>query len=228
MKKEDLYDIDSYSDKELYEILDLDDPSDRELEAKVLMMIHKYEIMNTKSGKKLALFFESIYDHFFENDDNESIALEESNKTHETEMIETMENMNESSDNKDIVKVRNPNLSIENKNENIESEEPNVIYTTNLEYSKGALNPLLKQTTKRIISIDSQYRSDKTTFSTEFTFNLSEPLKDVVSLKLYSIQIPYTWYTIGKSYGSNFFYLKGKTDGITNETHDIQIEISDD
>lgn len=226
MKKEDLYDINSYTDKELYEILDLDDPSDRELEAKILMMIHKYQTMNTNSGKRLALFFEGIYDHFFENDNSESIALEEFNESHETEMIETMENMNESNDTKDIVKVRNPNLSLENNTEDVKTEEPNVIYTTNLEYSKGALNPLLKQTTKRIISIDSQYRSDKTTFSTEFTFNLSEPLKDVVSLKLYSIQIPYTWYTIGKSYGSNFFYLKGSTDGINTETHDIQIEIS--
>ena len=42
MKKEDLYDISSYSDDELYEILDLVNPTDRELEAKTLMMIHKY------------------------------------------------------------------------------------------------------------------------------------------------------------------------------------------
>jgi hypothetical protein len=48
---------------------------------------------------------------------------------------------------------------------------------------------------------------------------LSTPLKDVVSLKLYSVQIPYTWYTINKSYGSNFFYLKGNTPGILNNSN---------
>ena len=41
MKKEDIYDISSYSDNELYEILDLVNPTDRELEAKILMMIHE-------------------------------------------------------------------------------------------------------------------------------------------------------------------------------------------
>jgi hypothetical protein len=77
-----------------------------------------------------------------------------------------------------------------------------------------------------VISIDSQYRSDKTTIPTEFTFDLSEPLKDVVSLSLYSVQIPYTWYTIAKSYGSNFFYIKGNSPGINNGNHDIQVSIS--
>jgi len=98
-------------------------------------------------------------------------------------------------------------------------------YTRELDYSRGKLNPIMKETTKRIISIDSQYRSDKRTFSTDFTFNLSEPLKDVISLRLYSVQIPYTWYTIGKAYGNNFFYFKGRTPGIDTDTHDIKIEI---
>jgi hypothetical protein len=94
-----------------------------------------------------------------------------------------------------------------------------------LNYTQDKLNPLLKQTIKRIISIDSQYRDDKRTLSTHFTFNLSDPLKDVVSIKLYSIQIPYTWYTINTAFGSNFIYLKGNTDGINNGNYDYKIEI---
>ena len=109
--------------------------------------------------------------------------------------------------------------------ESSKKDDTEVIYTTELPYTKGILNPILKQTTKRIVSIDSQYRSTKNLLSTDFTFNLSEPLKDVVSLKLYSLQIPFTWYTIGKSFGSNFFIFKGKTAGINNENHDIKIEI---
>lgn len=222
MKKEDLYDINSYSEKELYEILDLDDPSDRELEAKILMMIHKYKNMDSNSSKKLAYFFESIYDHFFQTNDDDVDNSEETVKP----MIEGLSNMQNA--NIDISKQDKPTELVK-RNQEYAEEEPtdkdNVLYTTNLEYAKGGLNPLLKQTTKRIISIDSQYRPNKTTFSTEFTFNLSEPLKDVVSLKLYSIQIPYTWYTIGKSYGSNFFYFKGKTEGLTDGVHEIQIKI---
>jgi hypothetical protein len=100
-----------------------------------------------------------------------------------------------------------------------------VSITKQVDYSKDNLNPLLKQTIKRIISIDSQYRHNKQSSSTNFTFNLSEPLRDVVSLKLYSIQIPFTWYTVNGSFGGNFFYIKGNTAGIDNGNHDYKIEI---
>ena len=69
-------------------------------------------------------------------------------------------------------------------------KDDKVKLTKQLDYSKDSLNPLLKQTIKRIISIDSQYRNSQTNSpSTNFTFDLSEPLRDVVSLSLYSIQI---------------------------------------
>ena len=45
-KKEQLYNIEAYTDEELYDILDVNNPTDRELEAKILFMIHKYEKMN--------------------------------------------------------------------------------------------------------------------------------------------------------------------------------------
>ena len=67
----DLYKIKDYSDAELYEILDLNNPTDRELEAKILMMIHKYENSKAKSSKKLVKFFEDIYEHFFDDSDEE-------------------------------------------------------------------------------------------------------------------------------------------------------------
>lgn len=227
--KKNLYDIHEYTEKELFEILDLDSPTDRELEAKILMNIHKYQEVDTKAGKKLMEFFENVYNHFFddeedeyEDDENLKMIKEETNR-------EGLTNMEEMKEDKNVIEIGEKKTKLKLKsgeNENEEKKEENVIYTQDLTYTKGLLNPILKQTTKRIISIDSQYRSDKNTLSTEFNFNLSEPLKDVVSLRLYSVQIPYTWYTIGKSFGSNFFILKGKTAGIDNDTHDIKMEIS--
>ena len=119
----------------------------------------------------------------------------------------------------------------EKKEEKVEKEElgekknENLDYNFQLDYSKGKLNPLLQQTVKRIVSIDSQYRDNKATMSTDYTFNLSDPLKDVVNLRLYSIQIPYTWYTINTNYGSNFFMIKGNRSGINNGNHDYKIEV---
>ena len=200
----DRYNVSNYTNEELYELLDLDEPSDSELEAKILMQIDKYSKIETTSGKLLLNFFEKIYNHFFV-DDNE----EEEEETDNEEYTEEKKNYTETT-----------NIKKEKIN------EPVVVYTKPVEFTKGIVNPLMKQTKKRLISLDSQYRPDKTALTTNYTCNLSETLKDVVSLKLYSIQIPKSWYTIGKNYGSNFFYLKGRTGGIDTETHDIQISIS--
>ena len=45
-----------------------------------------------------------------------------------------------------------------------------------------------------------------------FTINLSEPIKNVVSISIKNIEIPHTWDVFSKSEGTNVFYVK-KTDG---------------
>ena len=83
---------------------------------------------------------------------------------------------------------------------------------------QDTLNPNLKNLTRRIINIDSQYREDilpytpnnptSNSSATNFLANFSDSLMNVVSLSLYSIQIPYTWYVIDKCYGNDFFYIE--------------------
>lgn len=267
---DELYDISQYTDQELYEVLDLFNPSDRELEAKIIFYINKYN--NIENGSSLVKFFEEVYNHFFDNDDSETEGFENINTSYADESnanyvsnvfkangsVNTINNIptaslgNEITGNtitsNDISSLTNiigniltsGNINIPqyqtNYDGNVAPSEKNiaksntvnkdVAFTTTLDYIKDPLNPLLKQTTTRILSVDSQYREDKSSLTTSFSFDLSEPLKDVVSLKLYSFQIPYTWYTIGKSFGSNFFYLKGATSGINNGNHDIQISIN--
>jgi hypothetical protein len=233
--EEELYNINDYTDEELYEILDLLNPSDRELEAKILFFIQKYENMGTEAGIKISKFFEDVYNHFFDTDEDgyeEQYIYQDTTK----EGYENAKTSYSDEANKNYVsndyKTSNGNAvtsgnTIPSANTVAnEKRNENVVFTTNLEYTKDPLNPLLKQTTTRIISIDSQYRDDKTSLTTDFSCELSEPLRDVVSMKLYSFQIPYTWYTISKSYGCNFFYLKGNTDGINTGRHDISFSIN--
>jgi hypothetical protein len=235
--EEELYNINEYTDQELYEILDLLNPTDRELEAKIIFFIQKYENIGTESSIKISQFFEDVYKHFFETDEYEEHYEEQ--YTDKDDTTEGYENINtsysdEANNNYVSNDYKTPNgntnttgntLQLVNTVAN-EKRNENVVFTTNLEYTKDPLNPLLKQTTSRIISIDSQYRDDKTSLTTDFSCELSEPLRDVVSMKLYSFQIPYTWYTIGQSYGCNFFYLKGITNGINNGNHDISFSIN--
>ena len=262
--RENMYNIETYTDAELLDVLDLNNPTDRELEAKIVSLIRKYENMQNQSGDKLAKFFDDIYKHFFDlesetdsvnQDDQEIIEGFDDTPILVRDLSmqtlsgykydpETSINKGQTIAIKDANKIRE---NIENQKQEMLNDpkqyiprDPNLIkqgptslptttqigYTKTLDYTKDKLNPLLQQTIKRVISIDSQYRDNKRSLSTEFTFNLSDPLKDVVSLKLYSVQIPYTWYTINNNFGSNFFYLKGNSNGINNGNHDYIIDIS--
>ena len=75
---------------------------------------------------------------------------------------------------------------------------------------QDSLNPNLKNITTRFINLDSQFRQASggtESMSTDFTLDLSDPLTDVLSLRLYSIQIPYTWYVIDYIYGNTCFWV---------------------
>ena len=265
----EMYDVSKYTDNELFGVLDLTgNPTDRELEAKILFLIKKYDTIQNESGKKLSRFFRDIFDHFFdseeESDEDEEVESPEYHND-SINVIETYTDLNTiyaniilngntignkivSNNNANVIAIGNvitgniptPNLTqtvdenvlasdltnIVNQLESNPKNQNNIGLTGILDYTKDTLNPLLKQTVKRIISIDSQYREDHRTLSTDFTFNLSDPLKDVVSLKLYSIQIPYTWWTINANYGSNLIYLKGNSPGINTGDFDIPISIT--
>ena len=229
MKEE--YNIKDYNDEEMYKILNLEsDVSDRVLEGKIIQLHRKYKNMQNEAGEKLATFFKEMHDHFF-NEKEESVENfenqeEEENNTSSTTLLNIKKKELKKND-KEEEKEKRPKVIIEDTylNEENEATDQPVILTKEISTSKGKLNPLIQDTIKRVISIDSQYRDDKNKLATDFTFNLSEPLKDVVSLSLYSVQIPYTWYTVNSNFGSNFFFLTGDEVGINNDSFNYKIEI---
>jgi len=299
----DLYNVSTYTDTELYEILELANPTDRELEAKILIMVNKYARMGggNPAADQLQQFFIDIYTRFFDVSDDEDETTEGfemrtqyavdnpnisplpqspnqpppppernpantqnlymvdprtagysqtpimtntfdvgtvtnvgngrtfSNFVGNTNIADAVGNViagyqtPQITQTYDVSQIQNRGVLDTTQNQR---DQGGISLTKPVDYSKDTLNPLLKQTIKRVISIDSQYRENKQAISTEFTFNLSEPLRDVVSLKLYSIQIPFTWYTINSSFGGNFFYIKGDVAGINNGDHDYRVEIN--
>jgi hypothetical protein len=59
------------------------------------------------------------------------------------------------------------------------------------EYTKGVVNPLERRTLKRIISIDTLFRSDHIKDkATDFIWNLPTPINNVVSLRVVSMEMP--------------------------------------
>ena len=114
----------------------------------------------------------------------------------------------------------------DNDNFQMNREKLGVNQSYPLPVSQGTMNPNLKNTVTRILSIDSQYRDNfldddggepsysSPAFNGSFTVNLSENLKNVISLKLYSIEIPTTWYTFDTTLGNTCFKIGDYDDAI--------------
>ena len=94
----------------------------------------------------------------------------------------------------------------------------------NVPVAQDSLNPNLKNTITRFVNLDSQFRqysSGGESTSTDYTLDLSDSLKNVLSMKLYSYQIPYSWYVIDITYGNTCFWI---TDSSNNQSIAISIE----
>ena len=96
--------------------------------------------------------------------------------------------------------------------------------------AQGTTNPILRNTLTRIVNIDSQFRQTafpytfdpaSPTSATSFTVILTEPLTNVTSLKLNSVNIPYTWYSVDSAVGNNIMYVDLNT-GV-NGIHTITV-----
>tara|TARA_Y100000389_G_scaffold181484_1_gene197120 strand:+ start:1243 stop:2685 length:1443 start_codon:yes stop_codon:yes gene_type:complete len=133
-----------------------------------------------------------------------------------------------------------PELSIHNNPEPIKSSADLVIDRTKPNNDNSMTIPIKKigTRTKRLVKIDSQYRPiistidsqgqstisgapelSSTTLNTNFTINLSEPLDNVVSVRLYAINIPTTWYTFDSHLGNSLFSLDGNTTDCSSIEH---------
>jgi len=77
------------------------------------------------------------------------------------------------------------------------------------------LNPNLKNSYNRFIVLDSQYRQGSNNgISTDYIADLSDIMNKVLSIRLYSIQIPYSWYVFDSNYLNNYFIIELVTFGV--------------
>jgi len=98
-------------------------------------------------------------------------------------------------------------------------EQLGINNTFNVPVSQDSLNPNLKNTISRFVNLDSQFRaftSGTESSSTDYTLDLSDPLTNVLSMRMYSYQIPYCWYVIDTDYGNTCFWITLiNDDGVT-------------
>lgn len=91
----------------------------------------------------------------------------------------------------------------------VHPDEP-VTTTFQTEVKRGILNPDLKNTVTRFINIDSSCRmliENQNLSSDSFDFEITETMLNVVSMSLYSVEIPQSWFNNTRSKGTTGFIL---------------------
>lgn len=90
--------------------------------------------------------------------------------------------------------------------------EHNPTHSTNsfpLRYKNGTVNPFKKQTYNYNLNINTRFRNNYYTVpSTDFTMTLPNPIKNVVSMRLVSNEIPYSFYIYSAITGTNEFTIE--------------------
>ena len=72
---------------------------------------------------------------------------------------------------------------------------------------KGTLNPIRRRIMKHVFSIDTQFRNNyEKTSNSDFIYILPAPVRNVISMKLSSVEMPNTWYQVNKT--TNTFYIR--------------------
>ena len=110
----------------------------------------------------------------------------------------------------------NPNVPM--KREQIATTD-----TYTLPVKQDSLNPNLKNTIRRFINLDSQFRQYTNgidSVATDYTLDLSDSLKDALSISVYSYQIPFTWYVIDDAYGNTCFWVH---DPVTSQDINVYV-----
>jgi hypothetical protein len=118
--------------------------------------------------------------------------------------------------------VNNDRFIIDNRN--INSKDIHIS-----KYTSDIINPIRRNELKQVLSIDSLFRdNNETSDSGDFIFTFQEPMKNVVSMKLCSLELPNIWYSFSSKRRNNEFTItfKNVNDGsgyFYNKTYKIII-----
>ena len=170
-------DIDLYNDKELLNIFNctVNDNSQmiQQKYDKKLESLETISDINLKS--KLIQFFQSAYYKILKNTHNKNTIQNKVFKNKST-VFETVNTTMENT------KIMHPSPPI---------KEPDIQPTYTVTYPKGNINPIDKKITSEILCIDTVFRDyKKYPESTDFVYELPNPIDNVISMKLLSAEIP--------------------------------------
>lgn len=93
-------------------------------------------------------------------------------------------------------------------------------------YTGGVVNPLEREITRSVLSINSKFRESTSKSSTDFIIELSDPYHNVVSMTLSSIELINSYYTISEYLRTNTFSVTFfNYHSVTNEVNNSFTEV---
>jgi len=204
--------IDNYTITELLLILDVETHVTQEIiDEKTSAYIDRFE---NEDNTEMANFFrdmrERLGDYAEQLEDADADVYMPAEQQTET----WLDNQYLSQDNADqydkITQRKDKIETYNNPHLPMKREQLGVNNNYEVKISQDSLNPNLKNITTRFINLDSQFRQPTASgesSATDYTLDLSEPMNNVLSMRLYSVQIPYAWYSVDISHGTNCFWI---------------------
>ena len=218
--------VDNYTNDELLEILELDSGSGSltvdDIQDKVQLMMRQYPSVAfffAQVGERL----ESEYEYADVGDDGD-VANEEGEEDKQDEADVWLKNQYLRQDGaKEFKQYTSRDNKVQifedgNGHDQMKQERLGAVNAINVPVSQGSLNPVLKNITSRIVMLDSTYRQNIVPYnspvsaSTDYALDLSDTLNNTLSIKLSSVQIPFTWYNYADYLGNTcFMYVRSLT-----------------
>jgi len=197
-------DIDSYSIEDILSILNIIEPTTTNVAHRADDLISRYSPNGNEPNALMAIFFTEAKDKVM----NYLINMNTATPLEPEYLTEKDETIQEIWDSPEFKAQTLSGMHIFDDNSHFAFEQ-------NKSTSETNVVPIIST---HIVNIDSQFRASilpysnnplSNSYNTNFTFNLTNPITRAISMKLYSYQIPTTWYVFSISSGNTFFIYNG-------------------
>ncbi len=213
--------VENYTLDELLKILKVnsDDPTLDEINNQVVNLKNK-----VKNEPEMEYFLDQVHGKILKNLNGDNISnVEKYNNEYDNEDKQYSKWISEQylDNNADTDPLRRQKMELfDHEHNTMKRERLDIKQEFNVSVAQGEINPRLTNTITRVTSLDSKFRKNGVTniafssisnhylssfSSTDFLIELTEPLRNVLSIQLYSLNVPYSWYNIDVANNTNSF-----------------------
>ena len=213
---EQTFNIDEYSIDDLKQIFDIESEyfTKDEINTALVSLLKKYSVLGEdkymrflKLARQKLITYLSNIDHTDDtlNEDINDSSLHQKQHLEDVPLTNTLVN-----------RVNSVNIKDGDKHFLYTRNREQVLQQHDIPVVQGQANPVLRNINKRIVSLDTQMRTDLNASPNDVTLDLSEPLHNVLALRVLSVEIRHCWYTFDEAYGTTDFLVDSSLIQIPN------------